>query len=280
MTIVSTIAEFFDIPSAWADVYYALLVHGPCQIKTIQVNVEHNRQQIYNILDGLVGLSFVFITSQSRRGNVYEAKPPDKVAKEFLHKKELQLRQKKEQVEEVVVLVMDAVAEQRQSSLPESSFYGQVIPPDKIALMLQSHIKETVTSFKVAVKDFGLGLMNELGLAIKEAMERKSTKVHLLYADQPEDSMVGHRFMDGTFFPQTKVMEWLREGRIHVRTTSNLKQTYFLFDNVRLLLFISSEEEVEFALATGVDSLTDSFHQKFKKLWRNGKQVFSEKADS
>ena len=234
------ISEFFDIPESWAIVYYQLLKSGSGTIGQVILTgkVDLNRQQVYNILDKLVAMDLVTIISQSKRGNVYMANTP----------------------------------EDDSPSIQEMSFQGQVIPKDMLADTFNDLIDQTIRTFKIAVKDFSMGMMRHIQPAIQKAFERESTVVHLLFEKTNLSEKFKARLTDGSFFKNELVQNWLQSGRLKIRFTEHLNQNFFLFDDVIFLLVFSSIEEIDFSFITRVDTISHRFKTKFDKYFAEGEK--------
>ena len=79
--------------------------------------------------------------------------------------------------------------------------------------------------------------------------------------------------MDGSWFKNEQVKNWLQSGRLKIRFTHQLNQNFFLFDDVIFLLVFSSIEEIDFSFITRVDTITHRFKTKFDSLFANGEKL-------
>lgn len=268
------IADFFDIPESWAIVYYQLLKSGSGTIGQVILSgkVDLNRQQVYNILDKLVAMDLVTITSQSKRGNIYMANTPETATKTFVHKLDINLTKKKEKQDQFIAEINNILHSDDSPTAHEMSFQGQVIPKDMLAETFNELIDETIRSFKIAVKDFSMGMMSHIQPAILKAFERESTSVQLLFEHSPKLDAIKSRLMNGSWFNSDSVRNWLQNGRLKIRFTQHLNQNFFLFDDVTFLLVFSSTEEIDFSFITKVDTITHRFKNKFDSLFSEGDQ--------
>ena len=266
------ISEFFDIPESWAIVYYQLLKSGSGTIGQVILTgkVDLNRQQVYNILDKLVAMDLVTIISQSKRGNVYMANTPETATKTYLHKLDISLTKKKEKQDQFITDINHFLTLDDSPSIQEMSFQGQVIPKDMLADTFTDLIDQTIRTFKIAVKDFSMGMMRHIQPAIQKAFERESTVVHLLFEKTNLSETFKSRLTDGSFFKNELVQNWLQSGRLKIRFTKHLNQNFFLFDDVIFLLVFSSIEEIDFSFITRVDTITHRFKTKFDKYFAEG----------
>lgn len=269
------IADFFDIPESWAIVYYQLLKSGSGTIGQVILSgkVDLNRQQVYNILDKLVAMDLVTIISQSKRGNVYMANTPETATKTFVHKLDITLTKKKEKQDQFVTDINHFLTLEDSPTMQEMSFQGQVIPKDMLAETFTDLIEQTIRTFKVAVRDYSMGMMAHLQPTIQKALERESTVIHLLFEKSKQSDMVQSRLMDGSWFKNEMVKGWLKSGRLKIRFTNQLNQNFFLFDDVIFLLVFSSVEEIDFSFITRVDTITHRFKKKFDKLFAEGEKL-------
>jgi sugar-specific transcriptional regulator TrmB len=271
---IELLADFFDIPEAYAKVYYQLLKTGSGTIGQVILpgkDLDINRQQIYNILDKLVAMDFVAIISQSKRGNIYMANTPETIAKNFLHKLEINLTKKKEKKEQFIKEINIFLTIDESPSVIDT-FQGQIIPKDLMAETFTDLIDQTIRTFKIAVKDFSMGLMNHLQPTIKKALDRDTTVIHLLFEKTVQTEKLGSRIMDGSLFPPGEVKELLQTGRLKISFTNHLNQNFFLFDDVIFLLVFASIEEIDFSFVTQVDAITQRFKNKYDKLFLEGEK--------
>ena len=266
------IAEFFDIPDSWALVYYQLLKSGSGTIGQVILSgkVDLNRQQVYNILDKLVAMDLVTIISQSKRGNVYMANTPETA---YLHKLDINLTKKKEKQDQFITDINHFLTLDDSPSIQEMSFQGQVIPKDMLADTFTDLIDQTIRTFKIAVKDFSMGLMGHIQPAIKKALERESTVIHLLFEKSDQSEKLKSRFLNNSWFKSELVQNWFQSGRLKIRFTSQLNQNFFLFDDVIFLLVFSSVQEIDFSFITRVDTITHRFKTKFDTLFTEGEKI-------
>lgn len=269
------IADFFDIPESWAIVYYQLLKSGSGTIGQVILNgsVDLNRQQVYNILDKLVAMDLVAIISQSKRGNVYMANTPETASKNYVHKLDINLTKKKEKQDQFITEINHFLTLDDSPSIQEMSFQGQVIPKDMLADTFTDLIDQTIRTFKVAVKDYSMGMMSHLRPAIQKALERESTVIHLLFEKSNNSDKIQSRVVDGSWFKNEQVFNWLKSGRLKIKFTQQLNQNFFLFDDVIFLLVFSSIEEIDFSFITRVDTITHRFKAKFDQLFANGEKL-------
>ncbi len=269
------ISEFFDIPESWAVVYYQLLKSGSGTIGQVILagKIDLNRQQVYNILDKLVAMDLVAIISQSKRGNVYMANTPETATQTFLHKLEINLTKKKEKQGQFITEINHFLTLDDSPSMAEMSFQGQVIPKDMLADTFTDLIDQTIRTFKIAVKDFSMGMMRHIQPAIQKAFERESTVVHLLFEKNEQTEQLKARFINGSFFNTELVKNWLQSGRLKIRFTKHLNQNFFLFDDVIFLLVFSSIEEIDFSFITRVDTITHRFKSKFDSYFAEGEKL-------
>jgi len=269
------IADFFDIPESWAIVYYQLLKSGSGTIGQVILSgkVDLNRQQVYNILDKLVAMDLVTITSQSKRGNIYMANTPETASKTYIHKLDINLVKKKEKHIQFITEINHFLRLDDSPTAQEMSFQGQVIPKDMLAETFNELIDETIRTFKIAVKDFSMGLMNHIQPAIQKAFERESTTVHLLFEKTKISESMKNRFLNGSWFASDLIKNWLQNGRLKIRVTEHLNQNFFLFDDVIFLLVFSSTEEIDFSFITKVDTITHRFKTKFDTLFNEGEKL-------
>ncbi len=268
------IAEFFDIPDTWALVYYQLLKSGSGTIGQVILSgkVDLNRQQVYNILDKLVAMDLVTIISQSKRGNVYMANTPETASKTYIHKLDINLTKKKEKQDQFITDINHFLTLDDSPSIQEMSFQGQVIPKDMLADTFTDLIDQTIRTFKIAVKDFSMGMMSHIQPAIKKAFERESTVIQLLFEQSEQAEKLKSRFLNGSWFKSELVQNWLQSGRLKIRFTSQLNQNFFLFDDVIFLLVFSSVQEIDFSFITRVDTITHRFKTKFDTLFAEGEK--------
>lgn len=268
------IADFFDIPESWAIVYYQLLKSGSGTIGQVILGgkVDLNRQQVYNILDKLVAMDLVTITSQSKRGNIYMANTPETATKTYVHKLDINLTKKKEKQNQFITELNHYLRMDDSPSAQEMSFQGQVIPKDMLADTFNELIDETIRTFKIAVKDFSMGMMSHIQPAILKAFERESTSVQLLFEKTLQVEKLKSRLMNGSWFNSNSVQNWLQNGRLKIRFTQHLNQNFFLFDDVIFLLVFSSTEEIDFSFITKVDTITHRFKNKFDVLFNEGER--------
>lgn len=268
------IADFFDIPESWAIVYYQLLKSGSGTIGQVILGgkVDLNRQQVYNILDKLVAMDLVTITSQSKRGNIYMANTPETATKTYVHKLDINLTKKKEKQNQFITELNHYLRMDDSPSAQEMSFQGQVIPKDMLADTFNELIDETIRTFKIAVKDFSMGMMSHIQPAILKAFERESTSVQLLFEKTPQVEKLKSRLTNGSWFNSNSVQNWLQNGRLKIRFTQHLNQNFFLFDDVIFLLVFSSTEEIDFSFITKVDTITHRFKNKFDVLFNEGER--------
>ena len=272
---IELIADFFDIPESWAVVYYQLLKSGSGTIGQVILSgkVDLNRQQVYNILDKLVAMDLVTIISQSKRGNVYMANTPETATKTYVHKLDINLTKKKEKQDQFITDINHFLTLEDSPTMQEMSFQGQVIPKDMLADTFTDLIDQTIRTFKVAVRDYSLGMMGHLQPAIQKALERESTIIHLLFEKSNNSDKIQSRVMDGSWFKNEQVKNWLQSGRLKIRFTHQLNQNFFLFDDVIFLLVFSSIEEIDFSFITRVDTITHRFKTKFDTLFTNGEKL-------
>ena len=209
MNPINRIEDFFGIPESWAKVYFYLLQNGSGTIGSFQKQLNINRQQVYNILDHLVAEGFVVITSNSKRGNIYQANLPTTVVNNYIHKLEVFLQKKVEDKDIFLTELLHNMLQKNSPNLDDHSFQGKIIARDEIAYKLTELINDTIHNFKVAVKDFNMGLMYHIHPAIKQALERKTTTVKLLLDSSFIDKNLQKRFFNNSWFPESSVEEWL-----------------------------------------------------------------------
>ena len=268
------IADFFDIPESWAIVYYQLLKSGSGTIGQVILSgkVDLNRQQVYNILDKLIAMDLVTITSQSKRGNIYMANTPETASKTYIHKLDISLTKKKEKQDQFITEVNHFLRLDDSPSAQEMSFQGQVIPKDMLAETFNELIDQTIRTFKIAVKDFSMGMMSHIQPAIQKAFDRESTVIHLLFEKSNQFDKLKTRLTDGSWFNSDLVKTWFQSGRLKIRFTHQLNQNFFLFDDVIFLLVFSSIEEIDFSFITKVDTITHRFKNKFDSLFNEAEK--------
>jgi sugar-specific transcriptional regulator TrmB len=153
------------------------------------------------------------------------------------------------------------------------SFQGNIIPRETIAENLANLIQDTLHTFKIAVKDFHLNLMSHIHPAIKQALDRKTTTVQLLLDKVSFEPRMMNHMMDGTWFPKSEVVEWLRDERVQIKVASEVKQNLFLFDNTIFMLVFTGMEGIEFSFVTKVYEITNRFRQMFDRIWKDGENI-------
>ena len=230
MNPIDRIENFFGIPESWAKVYFYLLQNGSGTIGSFQKQLNINRQQIYNILDYLVAEGFVVITSNSKRGNIYKANMPNEVVNTYIHKLEVYLQKKREDKDAFLDELFQIMLQENSPSLYDHSFQGKIISRDEIAYKLNELINDTIHNFKVAIKDFNMGLMYHIHPAIKQALERTTTTVKLLLDNSFMNKDLNKRFFNNSWFPESSVQEWLESERLQIRTTNLITQNYIKYE--------------------------------------------------
>ena len=273
MDPISIIQEYFEIPEIWARVYWQLLLTGPGTIGSFHSNLNMNRQQVYNILDKLIREEFVVTVRNSKRGNIYKSNPPNQIIDRFLHNLELKVHNKDLGQERVLAYLQEALIKNRSPEAVDQSFQGTIIPRERTAAILSDLIVETLRSFKIAVKDYHLGLMNHIYPAITQTLSRKSTSVQLLLDQNFLNPGFQSHLMDGSWFPQEGVRSWMKEGRVQIRLTQMLTQNFFIFDGVSFMLVFSGETDVDFSFICKIDEITRRFSQKFEQYWTNARAI-------
>ena len=269
------IADYFEIPVSWAKVYYQLLKAGSGTIGQVisPPELDINRQQVYNILDKLLALDLVTIISQSKRGNVYMANSLETVTKNYIHKLENSLLKKQENQSNFVSELTKLLKLEDSPSIHDTSFQGQIIPKDNLAETITELIDQTIRTFKIAIKDVSMGIMQNIQPAVKKALDRESTVIHLLFDKKIRTEQIQKRFMDGSWFNTEQVMGWIKNGRLQIRFSDHLNQNFFLFDDIIFLLVFSGIEDVDFSFVTRVDQITHRFKHKYDSLFSAGEKL-------
>ena len=129
--------------------------------------------------------------------------------------------------------------------------------------LLSSLIDETLYSFKLAIRDVGMGLMSKIQPAVLRAFERKSTHVSMLLSKR--------NFMErmkGNMFTGNTVENWVASKRLTIRLSEEINENFLLFDNINVILLFPSENKINFCLKASVDDLSRHFLSQFERLWK------------
>ncbi|OLS27055.1 MAG: hypothetical protein HeimC3_05220 [Candidatus Heimdallarchaeota archaeon LC_3] len=273
MEPLSLITDFFDIPKTWAQVYYQLLIHGPGTIGNFLENTNLSRQHTYNVLDKLVDEGFVIVISQSKRGNLYKSVPIEQLSKEYIHRLDVKLSKKNERID-LFISELNHLTNTHSNQLSKvSTFYGKILTPEKIENALKVLFEDTLSSFKLAIRDLNTDIMTKTRSTIFKIMNQNNIKVDILFQEEIYNKYISLKITDGSWFPTESIKDWLNDERLSIKLTKSVIQNYIIFDNVTLLLMFTNENQLEFASVTGIDDLTKRFLISFDNCWRRGKKL-------
>jgi sugar-specific transcriptional regulator TrmB len=280
MKTLTLLSEFFDIPKVWAQVYYQLLIHGPGTIGTFLEHTNLSRQHTYNVLDKLVDEGFVIVISQSKRGNLYKSVPIEQLAKEHIHKLDVKLSKKKQRIDLFISELNHLIDTHLNQFSKDSTFYGKILGPEKIESTLKVLIEDTLSSFKLAIRDLNTDIMTKTRSTIFKIMNQNNVKVDILFQGDIYNKYISHKIADGSWFPTESIEDWLKDERLTIKLTKSVIQNYIIFDNVTLFLMFNNENGLEFASVTGIDDLTKRFLISFDSCWREEKNFQISKTSS